>query len=312
MTYKILLSRALPIPPLRIGGQPIEVCVYERDAHENENAQVYCTTALDKADAVLINSLPDSVGLIANIGVGTDNIDLKAVQAKGITVSNTPVVTEDTADLAFALILSAARRISANEKFVRAGQWSSTKPLAAMGQSVHGKTLGILGFGAIGQAVARRAKGFNMNIIYHGPNQKPEAEADLGAKYAGDLQTFLSQIDILSLHCPLSTQTKYILGKDTLAHLQKGAIVVNTGRGALIDESALVAALESGQVGAAGLDVFEHEPDIHPGLLEMSNVTLTPHIGSATDECRTQMAMRAIGNILNFLEHGHPIDSVTL
>ena len=310
MPYKVYLSRDLPFPPLTLGDQPIETCVYKSGEKGNDTAQIYCTTALDKTDRALINALPDSVGLIANIGVGTDNIDLAAAKARNILVSNTPVVTEDTADHAFALILSASRRITANEKFVRAGQWSKNKPLALMGQTVHGKTLGILGFGAIGQAVARRARGFNMKVIYHGPNRKLDVERELGAKFEEDLVRFLSQIDIVSLHCPLTKKTKHILGKDNLVRLQKHAIIINTGRGELIDEAALVAALQSGQIAAAGLDVFEHEPKIHSGLLALDNVTLTPHIGSATNECRTQMAMTAIGNILHFLEHGTPIDIV--
>jgi len=308
MSYKVLMSRELPLPPLNVNGVSIETRVMGAGCEGFEDAQVYLTTALDKADEQLIESLPDSVGLIANIGVGTDNIDIDAARARGILVSNTPVVTEDTADLAFALILSACRRITANEKFARSGDWSSARPLAMMGQSVHGKTLGILGFGAIGQAVARRAIGFGMKAIYHGPSHKPDAEKEIPATYVSDLKSFLSTCDILTLHCPLTPQTRHILNAKRLTYLKPRTVVVNTGRGELIDEAALVAALQSGHIAAAGLDVFEGEPTIHPGLLAMSNVTLTPHIGSATQECRSQMAMRAIGNIMNFLEHEKPID----
>lgn len=310
MPYKILLSRPLPFPPLKFGDQPIETYAYQAGEEGHENAQIYCTTALDKVDAALIHELPKSIGLIASIGVGTNHIDLQAAKDRGILVSNTPVVTEDTADLAFTLILAACRQTSINERFVRNGLWSTTQPLAAIGQSVHGKTLGILGFGAIGQAVARRAKGFGMNILYHGPNLKISAEQSLGAKYELNLSVFLSKCDILSLHCPLTPQTHHILNDVRLKELKKGAVLVNTGRGNLIDEGALVNALNTGHLSAAGLDVFAEEPDIHPGLLALDNVILTPHMGSATHECRTQMVMCVIGNILNFLEHGKPINQV--
>ena len=310
MSYKVLLSRDIPIPPLTIGNTPIEILVYERGSANNHKANVYCTTALDKADAKLINELPDNVGLIANIGVGTDNIDLVAAKAKNIFVSNTPVVTEDTADLAFALILSACRRVSANERFLRDDKWSTDNPFALIGNSVQGKTLGILGFGAIGQAVARRAYGFNLKVIYHGPNEKAMMNQLSEAQYQPDFQKFLSGIDILSLHCSLNEQTYHIINKDSISAMNAGIIIINTGRGSLIDENALVGALNSGHVGGAGLDVFESEPNVHSGLLKNNTITLTPHIGSAAHECRMQMGTRAIGNILHFLEHGKPIDLV--
>ncbi len=310
MTYKILLSRDIPIPPLTVGGNPVEIEVYKPENSNHGNARVYCTTALDKVDSDLIDSLPKSVGLIANIGVGTDNIDLAAAHANNMLVSNTPVVTEDTADLAFALILASCRQLSANERFLRAKSWSTDRAHALLGSSVQGKTLGILGFGAIGQAVARRAQGFNLKVIYHGPNEKTMTGQLSEAKYEPNFQKFLSSIDILSLHCSLNEQTYHMINQDSLRAMKPGVIIINTGRGSLIDENALVDALSDGHVGGAGLDVFEDEPNIHPGLLKNNTITLTPHIGSATQECRMQMGARAIGNILHFLEHGKPVDLV--
>jgi glyoxylate reductase len=179
-----------------------------------------------------------------------------------------------------------------------------------MGQRVHGKTLGIVGFGAIGQAVARRAAGFGMRTLYHGPNQKEEVEAALGVRYRADLSELLAEADIVSLNCPLTTTTRHIIDAEALSQMKAGAILVNTGRGPLVDELALVEALSTGHLGGAGLDVFEFEPEVTPQLKEFDNVTLLPHIGSATGDCRSDMARRALENISAFLETGAPIDRV--
>lgn len=274
------------------------------------DARVFVCTSIDAVPAQLIAQFGDRLGLIANIGVGTDNIDLEAAAGRGIQVSNTPVVTEDTADLTFALLLAASRRLGACERHLRAGDWSGGARL--MGQRVHGKTLGIVGFGAIGQAVARRAAGFGMHTIYHGPSRKPDAESALGAEYRASLGELLREADLVSLNCPLTPATRHIIDAGQLAIMKPGAVLVNTGRGPLIRESALVDALASGHLGAAGLDVFEFEPEVTPQLLDFDNVTLLPHIGSATGECRTDMAMRALGNIRAFLETGTPVDAIKL
>lgn len=267
---------------------------------------VLVSTAVDAVPAELIDKLPATVGLIANIGVGYDNIDLTAACQRGIAVSNTPVVTEDTADLTMALLLATCRRLSASERLLRDENWAAGA--SQLGQRVHGKRLGIIGFGAIGQAVARRARGFDMSILYHGPHPKPEAEAELGAQYCASLEELLAEADIISLNCALTQQTRHLLNSDTLTKLKPGAVVINTGRGPLIDESALVTALRSGHLGAVGLDVFEFEPEITPALREFDNVTLLPHIGSATGECRQDMARRVCANIHQFLQNGAPLD----
>lgn len=298
----LVLTRPLPFPELKANGENIETRLFEDDFSVFENAQVICSTALDALDNDFITKLPESIKLIANIGVGIDNIDIAAATEKGIRVTNTPVVTEDTADLAFSLILAASRQLTANEKFLRDGQWTATNPIGCLGKTVHGAKLGIIGFGDIGQAVARRAKAFNMEIIYHGPNRKKEAESDFNATYFENLTDMLAIADIVSINCPLNKNTHHIMNAEALAAMKPDAILINTGRGPLVDESALITAMKKGHLFAAGLDVFEHEPEIHTGLLTLSNVTLTPHIGSATSQCRGAMAACAIGNILAQME----------
>lgn len=304
-TQKIALTRQLPEPVCQALSQFGEVTLW--DPSSCQSPSIIVSTAFDDLSAEFIAQLPASVGLIANLGVGTDNINLPAASAANIHVSNTPVVTEDTADLTMALLLSTMRKLSISERLLRDDQW-----LAAgnhLGTRVHGKSLGIIGFGAIGQAVAMRAKGFGMSIIYHGPNRKPEAEVATGAVYCEDIDKLLSQVDVVSLNCPLTPETRHILNKDTLALTKPGCIVINTGRGALIDEQALIDALQSGHLGGAGLDVFEFEPQVTPAMLTLNNVTLLPHIGSATRECRMDIAQRALVNIKQFIETGEPVDT---
>lgn len=271
---------------------------------------VYQSTAVDPVTAEMIAGFPDTVRLIANFGVGTDNIDLAAARSRGIAVSNTPVVAEDTADLAFALILAACRKLGENERFLRAGAWSATSPMASLGIRVHGSSLGLVGFGPIAQAVARRAKGFGMRLRYWNRTRRPELEAELGVEYVADLGDLLASSDIVSLHCALVPETRHLIDADRLSRMRKGAVLINTARGALVDEKALLAALESGHLGAAGLDVFEAEPAVEPGLLSLPNVVLLPHIGSATQACRADMGGRVVANIIAFVDHGAPLDVV--
>jgi glyoxylate reductase len=272
-------------------------------------AAVWVGTAMDPVPATLIKSFPATLKLIANLGVGTDNVDLSAAAAAGIEVSNTPVVTGDTADLAVALILATCRRLGECERALRDNQWAVGA--ATLGRRVHGATLGIVGFGAIGQAVARRVGGFDMRVLYHGPSRKADAEAATGACYCKTLEELLQRADIVSLNCPLNDATRHLINAATLAQMKPGAILVNTGRGPLVDEAALVAALETGALGGAGLDVFEFEPEVTPALKTLSNVVLLPHIGSATEECRADMAGRALANIRAFLQTGKPLDPCT-
>ena len=307
----IVLSRTLPTALAQALGSLGELRVRSNETGGvPEGARVYCATAMDAVGAELIDSFPASVGLIANIGVGTDNIDLAAARLRGIAVSNTPVVTEDTADLTLALMLATCRRLSANEAFLRNGGWRGQSPAELLGLRVHGKTLGIVGLGAIGQAVAGRAAGFGMTLLYHGPSRKMDAEAACGASFRDPLGDLLGEADIVSLHCPLSQRTRHLIDAQALARMKAGAVLINTGRGPLVHESALVEALDSGHLGGAGLDVFEFEPEVSQHLLEFPNVTLLPHIGSATGECRRDMATRVVRNIKCFLETGRPADPV--
>lgn len=304
----ILLSRQLPQMFTAALGEFAEIRIAGQEPADAvlEGAAVYLAAGVDPVPAELIARFPPGLGLIANIATGTDNIDLEAAARREIAVSNTPVVTEDTADLTMALLLASCRRVSFCERALRAGDWE--EGAGHLGMRVHGKTLGIVGMGAIGQALARRAQGFGMPILYHGPNPKPEIEPELGAVYCASLEELLAQADIVSLNCPLTPASRHLINADTLKRMKPGAVLINTGRGPLVDESALADALENGHLGAAGLDVFEFEPQVNPRLLALDNVTLLPHIGSATGECRTDMAVRALANIRRYLETGEPLD----
>lgn len=305
----ILLSRQLPDTFTSALGQIAEIRVAAETPDDTlfEGVAVYLATGVDPVPRDLIERFPPSLGLIANIATGTDNIDLEAAAERGLAVSNTPVVTGDTADLTMALLLAACRRLSFCEQALRSGDWQLGA--GTLGSRVHGKVLGIVGLGAIGQAVARRAAAFDMTLLYHGPNRKPEAETTLGVQYRASLQALLEESDIVSLNCPLTPASRHLMNAETLGQMKPGAVLINTGRGPLVDEKALVAALESGHVGAAGLDVFEFEPEVTPQLLGFDNVTLLPHIGSATGECRTDMAARAFANIRHYLAEGTAIDN---
>lgn len=304
----IVLSRELP--PMFIEALTSFAEVRNGGAHPSadqlKGAAIYLAAGIDPVPAELIQNFPESLGLIANIATGIDNIDVAAATARGIAVSNTPVVSEDTADLTLALLLATCRRLSYCERSLRAGNWE--QGAGQLGARVHGKTLGIVGLGAIGQAVAQRAMGFGMQILYHGPRPKPEAEATLGAHFCPELEELLARADIVSLNCPLTADNHHLMNASTLAQMQPAAVLINTGRGPLVDEQALVDALTDGHLGGAGLDVFEFEPEVHRQLLDFDNVTLLPHIGSATAECRTDMALRALTNIQQFLADGRPGD----
>lgn len=305
----IVLARQLPemftaalaqLGEVRVAGENPDDGVFE-------GASVYLATGVDPVPAELIARFPSGLGLVANIATGTDNIDLEAAAGKGLVVSNTPVVAHDTADLTMALLLATCRCLSFCERALRDGDWN--RGAGHLGCRVHGKVLGIVGMGAIGQALAKRASAFDMRIVYHGPRQKPEAEASLGVQYRSSLQELLAESDIVSLNCPLTAASRHLLNAETLREMKAGAVLINTGRGALVDEKALVDALASGYLGGAGFDVFEFEPAVTPQLMAFDNVTLLPHIGSATAECRTDMAMRALANIRHYLAEGNPIDN---
>jgi lactate dehydrogenase-like 2-hydroxyacid dehydrogenase len=244
---------------------------------------------------------------VSNAGVGYDNIDLAACTARRILVTRTVgVVEEATADLAFGLLLTAARRLAEADRYVRDKQWRQWHWKLLWGMDIHQKTLGIYGFGRIGQAMARRARGFSMRVIYYGLRRAPESvERELGAQYV-DRDTLLGQSDFLGLHVPLTSATRHLIGASELARMKPSAILINTARGPVVDEEALVAALENRQIAGAALDVFEHEPHVHPALLGLPNVVLAPHIGSATGETRAAMARSAAQNLLDLLDGKRP------
>ncbi|MBW1721668.1 MAG: D-glycerate dehydrogenase [Deltaproteobacteria bacterium] len=260
----------------------------------------------DTVDRTLLQRAP-RLKMIANMGVGYDNIDLNAASSHGIPVSNTPgVLTEATADLAFSLILAVARRIVEGDRRTRMGEFRFWAPLHFLGREVSGKTLGIVGLGRIGKAVARRAKGFDMKVLYH--NRKPldeKEERALGVEYRTFRELF-SQADFISLHVPLSEKTRHLVNREALGWMRPDAYLINTSRGAVVDEGALVEFLKERRIGGAGLDVYENEPRLTPGLAELDNVVLLPHLGSATLETRTRMARLAAENLLAGLRGERP------
>lgn len=252
----------------------------------------------DNVDKELLDTAPH-LRIIAHFGVGYNNIDVKAATARRIFVTNTPgVLTDATAELAFALILAASRRIVACDRITREGRFQYWAPMLFLGREVTGKTLGIIGLGKIGKAVARRAKGFNMRVLYHNRNRIDiKEEKGLNAQYVS-LETLLSESDFVSLHVPLTEHTHYLIGADELSQMKPTAYLINTSRGPVIDEGALVRALQERRIEGAGLDVYEHEPALTPGLTELDNVTLLPHIGSGTLETRIKMASMAVENLI--------------
>ena len=277
------------------------------------DADVLVPTVVDRIDEAVIAAAAPRLKLIANFGVGTEHIDLPAARARGILVSNTPgVLNEDTADTAMALILWTPRRFGEGERTVRDGTWAGWTPGGLLGHRVNGKKLGIIGLGRIGMAVARRAKGFGLEIHYTNRGRLPapaEAEAG-GAIYHADVDDMLRTVDILSINCPASPSTHHLLDARRLALLQSHAYLVNTARGEIVDEDALADALEAGTIAGAGLDVFEHEPAVSPRLRAMPNVVLLPHMGSATIEGRRAMGERVITNIRAWADGHRPPDQV--
>ena len=275
-------------------------------------ADVLVPTVTDRIDAGILEQASDKLQLIASFGTGVDHIDVAAARARGMTVTNTPgVLTEDTADMTMALILAVPRRLVAGERLMRAGQWRGWSPTSMLGNRIHGKRLGIVGMGRIGQAVARRARGFGLSIHYH--NRRPvhaEIEAELEATFWDNLDQMLARMDIVSINCPHTPATYHLISQRRLALIQPHAFIVNTSRGEVIDENALVHALQNRDLAGAGLDVFEHEPQVNPKLLELENVVLMPHMGSATIEGRIDMGEKVIINIRAFMDQHAPPDRV--
>jgi len=265
----------------------------------------------EKLSADVIARLPASVKAIVCFSVGVDYVDLAAAKARNIIVTNTPdVLTDATAEIAMLLMLGAARRASEGERLIRAGKWKSWSPTFMLGRQVTGKRLGIIGMGRVGQATAQRARGFDMTIQYSNRSRLP-AKLEKGASYFKSVEAMLPHCDYLALHCPATPETHHLLNAERIALLPDGAIVVNTARGSVIDDDALISALRSGKLAAAGLDVFNNEPDnIHPGYRELENTFLLPHIGSATVETRDAMGFRALDNLDAIAAGREPSDRV--
>lgn len=276
------------------------------------NCDVLVPTVTDRIDAEMIAAAGDRLRLIANYGAGTDHIDLAAARARKIMVTNTPgVFTDDTADLTMALILLVPRRFAEAARTLAAGEWSGWAPSSLLGHRIGGKQLGIVGMGRIGQAVAHRARAFGLNVIYHNRHRLPEAlENMLGARYEPDLDALVREADILSLNCPSSPETHGLMDARRIGLMKPEAYLINTARGDLVDENALIAALESGRLGGAGLDVFSNEPAVDPRLLALPNVVLLPHVGSATFEGRADSGGRVIANIRVWADGHRPPDQV--
>ncbi len=277
-----------------------------------KTADVLVPTVTDRIDGALLASANPNLRLIASFGTGVDHIDLASARQRAITVTSTPgVLTEDTADMTMALILAVPRRFAEGERLVRSGEWKGWGPTTMLGHRIWGKRLGIIGMGRVGTAVARRARGFGLAIHYHNRHRvAEETEYELEATYWESLDQMLARMDIISVNCPHTPATYHLLSARRLKLLQKHAYVVNTSRGEVIDENALTRMLRGHDLAGAGLDVFEHEPAINPKLLELDNVVLLPHMGSATIEGRIDMGEKVLINIKTFVDGHVPPDRV--
>ena len=277
-----------------------------------KGADVLVPCVTDQIDAALLAQAGDRLKLIANYGAGVDHIDVQSARQRGVLVSNTPgVVTEDTADMTMALILSVIRRIPEGLQVMQKGEWDGWAPTAYLGGRVGGRRLGILGMGRIGQAVARRAAAFGMQVHYHNRRRlRPEIEAELQATYWESLDQMVRRVDVISVNCPHTPSTFHLMNARRLKLMKPDAVIVNTSRGEVIDENALTRMLRAGEIAGAGLDVFEHGHDINPRLRELPNVVLLPHMGSATVEGRIEMGEKVIINIKTFEDGHRPPDLV--
>ncbi len=282
--------------------------------HVLKNHEIIVTTLTDKISDELLARCGDQVRLIANFGAGIDHIDLNAASKKNIIVTNTPgVLTEDTADMAMSLILAVPRKLSEGERLLRSGEWKGWSPTHMMGRRIWGKRLGIIGMGRIGQAIARRAKGFGISIHYNNRNKLPEAiEKNLEATYWGNLDQMIARMDIISINCPLTKDTHQLLSRNRLKLLMPHAYIVNTSRGEIVDEKAMVEFLKEKRIAGAGLDVFEREPVKESYLLKAPNTVLLPHMGSATVEGRIEMGEKVIINIKTYIDGHNPPDRVLI
>ena len=275
-------------------------------------SDVLVPTVTDAIDAELVEQAGDRLRLIASFGAGTDHIALAAARARRIMVTNTPgVFTDDTADLTMALLIGVLRRMREGTRIVRHGEWQGWSPTGMLGRSLGGKVLGIIGMGRIGQAVAHRARAFGLAVAYHNRRRLPESvERMFGAEYFADVDALLAQSDIVTLHCPRSAATRHLLDERRIALMKEGAVIVNTGRGDLVDQEAMISALEGGRLWGAGLDVYPDEPIVDPRLIAHPYVITQPHIGSATEEGRTAAGLKILANIQSWVDGHSPPDRV--
>lgn len=318
---KTLVTHKIPENGLELLKAMGTVDVYEQDQviprgeflDRVRGVDAVVTMVTDKADAELFDAAGPQLKIVANYAVGFDNIDVRGATNRGITVTNTPgVLTQAVAEHALGLMLAVGRRIVEADTFTREGKYAGWMPLGFMGQSMWGKTLGIVGVGRIGTWMAKAAyHGFNMKILYTDVHHDEELETKLGATYHS-LDVLLRDSDVVSIHVPLLESTHHLIGERELSMMKSSAILINTSRGPVVDEAALYHALKENKVFGAGIDVFEHEPKIHPGLEKLPNVVLTPHIASATIEARTAMAEIAANNVCSVLKTGKPLNPVTV
>ncbi len=312
---RVVVTGKVPDPALELLRAEHEVDLWDSEEQISREellgrvagADALVTLLTERIDAELLDAAGNQLQVVANVAVGYDNVDVDACTDRGVVVTNTPdVLTEATADIAFALVLMATRRLGEAERVIRSGtpwQWGM---FYLLGSGLQAKTLGVLGMGAIGQATARRARAFGMDVAYHSrSNCDPAVAAELGARRL-ELEELLRTADVVSLHCPYGEATHHLIGAEQLALMKGTAYLVNTARGPIVDEAALVEALRSGRIAGAGLDVFEDEPSVHEGLLGLDNVVLLPHLGSATIETRTAMATLAADNALAVLRGEQP------
>jgi len=317
----VVVTRRLPAPVEQRLAQEFDARV-NQDDHSFTTAELrealrgadaLVPTVSDRITAQTLAVEPLRARILANFGVGYNHIDVAAAKARGLVVTNTPdVLTDDTADDAIMLMLMVARRAGEGERHVRSGTWTGWRPTHMLGTKVSGKTLGLIGLGRIGRAVARRAhQGFGMRVVFHDPYPPPaNVVADLAAEPKATVEDVLREADFVSLHSPATPETRHLMNAERLALMRPTAFLINTARGDIVDEAALVAALERRQIAGAALDVYEQEPHVTPALLTMENVVLLPHLGSATQETRVAMGMRALDNLAAFFAGSAPRDRV--
>ena len=320
MTPRVVVTRPIPAAALELLAEHAELWVSPEDRplgvaelHEAvRGADAVVTLLHDRVDDAFLDAAGAALRVVANVAVGVDNVDVEACRARGVIATNTPgVLTDATADLALALILMVTRRLGEGERLLRRGERWSWSMTFHLGGGLGGKTLGVVGLGQIGTATARRCRALGMEVAYTGRRRAPaDVERELEARFLS-LEELLAASDVVSLHCPLTPETRHLVDGAALRSMKPSAFLVNTTRGPVVDEGALVEALRAGVIAGAGLDVFEHEPDVHPGLLELENVVLLPHLGSATVETREAMAVLAARNVVAVLAGEAPPTPVT-